>query len=182
MRAASRQKNPGEKARQYAILWSGGYGKLMRERLQRRGQSAKDDSIVRFNPPQVGTITIQGLVIIAVTVVGGLRVFAAGIAVWWLAPLALLLYTILLCIDVSVEVTATEIAIWPWLGQLGRFTWQHRYPMWALVDIQRLRYGSLRLIFISGGREHRIVLWSLGFPPHNIPALLRTIHINRTPR
>ena len=88
----------------------------------------------------------------------------------------------LLCIDVSVEVTATEITFWPWLGQLARLPWQQRYPMWALVDVQRLRYGSLRLIFIAGGHERRIVLWSLGFPPRNIPALLRAIKINRTSR
>ncbi|HEY7349616.1 MAG TPA: hypothetical protein VH599_14975 [Ktedonobacterales bacterium] len=153
----------------------------MRERLPRQSQSAKDDSIIRFNPPQTRTITIQGLVIVAATVVSGLRVVAVGISVWWLIPLSLALYILMLCIDVSVEVTSTEIAVWPWLGQLVHLPWQHRYPIWALVDIQRLRYGSLRLIFIAGGRERRIILWSLGFPPRNIPALLRTIQINRTP-
>lgn len=153
----------------------------MRERLPRQKQSARDDSILRFNPPQVRTIAIQALVIVVATVVGGLRVVTSGISAWWLVPLALMLDLLMLCIDVSVEVTATEIAVWPWLGQLARFPWQHRYPIWALVDVQRLRYGSLRLIFIAKGREHRIVLWSLGFPPHNIPALLRAIQINRTP-
>lgn len=153
----------------------------MLERLPHRGQSAKDDSIVRFNPPQVRTITIQALVIVAATMVSGLRVVAVGFSAWWLVPLAVVLYAFMLCIDVSVEVTATEIAVWPWLGQLARLPWQHRYPIWALVDIQRLRYGSLRLIFIAGGRERRIVLWSLGFPPRHIPALLRTIQTNRTP-
>jgi hypothetical protein len=153
----------------------------MRERLSRQSQSAKDDSIVRFNPPQARTITIQGLVIVAATVAAGLRVVAAGVSAWWLVPLALVLETLMLCIDVSVEVTSTEIAVWPWLGQLAHLPWQHRYPIWALVDIQRLRYGSLRLIFIAGGRERRIVLWSFGFPPRHIPALLRTIQSNRTP-
>ncbi len=153
----------------------------MRERLPRQHQSAKDDSILRFNPPQVRTIAIQALVIVVATVLSGLRVVALGISAWWLVPLALVLDMMMLCIDVSVEVTSTEIAIWPWLGQLARLSWQHRFPMWALVDIQRLPYGSLRLIFIAGGRERRIVLWSLGFPPRNIPALLRAIQINRTP-
>ncbi|GEM_PF-2203412 len=154
----------------------------MRKPARQQSQSAKDDSIVRFNPPQARTIAIQGLVIVIATVLSGLRVVTMGVSVWWLLPLALLLYILILCIDVSVEVTATEIAVWPWLGQLAHFVWQHRYPLWALVDIQRLRYGSLRLIFIAAGREHRIIIWSLGFPPHNIPALLRVIQNNRTPQ
>ncbi len=151
----------------------------MNERLPQHNQGARDGSIIRLHPPQVRTITIQGLVVIAATALCGLRVAVAGIAIWWLLPLALILYSLLLCIDVSVEVTSTEVAIWPWLGQLIHFSWQHRYPLWALVDIQRLRYGSLRLVFIAGGREHRIVLWSLGFPPRHIPALLRAIQTNR---
>jgi len=149
--------------------------------LPQQSQSAKDDSILRFNSPQVRTIALQGLVIFVATALSGLRVVALGVAAWWLVPLALVLYTLLLSIDVSVEVTSTEIAVWPWLGQLTHLTWQHRYPLWALVDVQRLRYGSLRLVFIAGGRERRIMLWGLGFPPHNIPALLRAIRINRTP-
>ncbi len=154
----------------------------MRERLPRQNQSAKDDSIVRFNPPQMRTIAVQALVIIAATILSGLRIIAGGISAWWLVPMAFVLYSMILCIDVSVEVTATEIAFWPWLGQLARLPWQQRYPMWALVDVQRLRYGSLRLVFFAGGRERSIVLWSLGFPPRYIPALLRAIQINRTSR
>lgn len=154
----------------------------MRKLSSQQSQSAKDDSIIRFNPPQARTVAIQGLVVVLATTLSGLRVVTVGISAWWLIPLALLLYTLILCIDVSVEVTATEIAVWPWLGQLAHLTWQHRYPLWALVDIQRLRYSSLRLMFIAGGRERRIILWSLGFPPRNIPALLRAIQSNRAPR
>ena len=154
----------------------------MRKPSPQQSQSAKDDSIIRFNPPQARTVAIQGLVVVLATTLSGLRVVTVGISAWWLIPLALLLYTLMLCIDVSVEVTATEIAVWPWLGQLAHLTWQHRYPLWALVDIQRLRYSSLRLMFIAGGRERRIILWSLGFPPRNIPALLRAIQSNRAPR
>ena len=154
----------------------------MRKLSPQQSQAARDDSIVRFNPPQARTVAIQGLVTVVATTLSGLRVVTVGISAWWLVPLALLLYIVVLCIDVSVEVTATEIAVWPWLGQLAHLVWQHRYPLWALVDIQRLRYGSLRLIFIAGGRERRIIIWSLGFPPRNIPALLRAIQNNRTPR
>ena len=153
----------------------------MREPLPAQSQSAKDDSIVRFNPPQARTIAIQGLVIVVATALSGQRPVTAGISAWWLVPLALVFYTLVLCIDVVVEVTSTEIAVWPWLGQLAHLPWQHRYPLWALVDIQRLRYGGLRLIFIAGGRERHIVLWGLGFPPRNIPGLLRAIRSNRTP-
>lgn len=153
----------------------------MREPLPVQSQSAKDDSIVRFNSPQARTIAIQGLVIVVATALSGLRTVTAGISAWWLVPLALVFYTLVLCIDVVVEVTSTEIAVWPWLGQLAHLPWQHRYPLWALVDIQRLRYGGLRLIFIAGGRERHIVLWSLGFPPRHIPGLLRAIRGNRTP-
>ncbi len=152
----------------------------MQERQPQQRPSAKDDSITRFHPPQARAITMQGLVIVAVTVVAGLRVVAVGVSAWWLVPLALGLYALLLCIDVSVEVSATEVVVCPWLGQLAHIPWRHRYPMWALVDAQRLRYGSLRLIFIAAGRERRVVLWSLGFPPRYIPALLRTIQANRT--
>jgi len=151
----------------------------MTERPLQHNQGARDGSIIRLHPPHVRTITIQGLVIVGVTAVCGLRVAVAGMAIWWLLPLALILYALVLSIDVSVEITSTEITIWPWLGQLVHLSWQHRYPLWALVNIQRLRYGSLRLIFIAGGREHRIVLWSLGFPPRHIPALLRAIETNR---
>jgi hypothetical protein len=151
----------------------------MREPPPQHRQKAKDGSIIRFHPPQVHTIAIQGIVIIMVTALCGLRAVTSGISAWWLIPLALFLYILVLCIDVSVEVTSTDIAVWPWLGQLIHLSWQHRFPLWALVDIQRLRYGSLRLIFIAGGCERRIILWSLGFPPHNIPALLRAIQSNR---
>lgn len=151
----------------------------MNERLPRQSKSARDGSITRFHPPQVRIVALQGLIVLLATALAGLRVVLAGIAAWWLFPLALILYGLLLAIDVSVEVSSTEIAIWPWLGQLVHFSWQHRYPLWALVDIQRLRYGSLRLIFVAGGREHKIVLWSLGFPPRHIPALVRAIQANR---
>jgi hypothetical protein len=151
----------------------------MNERSPRQNKSARDGSIIRFHQPQVRIVAIQGLMVLLATALAGLRVVMAGIAVWWLLPLALILYGLMLSIDVSVEVTSTDIAIWPWLGQLAHLSWQHRYPLWALVDIQRLRYGSLRLIFIAGGREHKIVLWSLGFPPRHIPALVRAIQTNR---
>ncbi len=150
----------------------------MQERLIDKSQSAKDERTARFNPPQARTITMQALVIVVVTVVAGLRVVAVGIAAWWLIPLALVLCGLLLCIDVSVEVSAEEITVRPWLGQLARLPWRHRYPLWALVAAQRLPYGSLRLIFIAAGRERRVILWSLGFPPRHIPALLRAIQTN----
>ena len=60
----------------------------MRERLSRQSQSAKDDSIVRFNPPQVHILAIQALVIVTATMLSGLRVLAIGISAWWLVPLA----------------------------------------------------------------------------------------------
>jgi hypothetical protein len=63
----------------------------MRERLPRQSQSAKDDSILRFNPPQVRTIAIQALVIVSATVLSGLRVVEVGISAWWLVPLAFVL-------------------------------------------------------------------------------------------
>jgi hypothetical protein len=141
--------------------------------------SAKDSTIARFNIPQARVIAIQGIIVVLLTTLACLRIVVMGVSVLWLIPLALFLYALVLSIDVSVEVTSTEIGVRPWLGQLARLSWQHRFPLWALVGIQRLRYGSLRLIFLSAGREQRIILWSLGFPPRHIPALLRVIQTNR---
>src|SRR5215472_9603875 len=114
------------------ILDRGEYCPPMPKPSPQESRSAKDDSIVRFNPPQARTVAIQGLVVVVATMLSGLRGVTVGISAWWLVPLALLLYILVLCIDVSVEVTATEIAVWPWLGQLAHLAWQHRYPLWAL--------------------------------------------------
>ncbi|HEY7128005.1 MAG TPA: hypothetical protein VH590_10535 [Ktedonobacterales bacterium] len=151
----------------------------MSERSPQAKPSVKDSTIARFNIPQARVIAMQGIIVVLLTTLACFRVVAMGVSVLWLIPLALFLYLLVLSIDVSVEVTSTEIGIRPWLGQLARLSWQRRFPLWALVGIQHLRYGSLRLIFISSGREQRIVLWSLGFPPRHIPALLRAIQTNR---
>jgi hypothetical protein len=151
----------------------------MPERPPPPTRSTRESSIVRFNLPQARVIALQGLIVILLTTLACFRAVVMGVSVLWLVPLALALYALVLVIDVSVEVTSTEIGIRPWLGHLAHFSWQRRFPLWALVGAQHLRYGSLRLIFLARGREQRIVLWSLGFPSRDIPALLRVIQTNR---
>src|SRR5262245_13043038 len=108
----------------------------MPERLPQPKPAFKDSTIARFNIPQTRVIAVQGLIVVLLTILACFGVFALGISVFWLVPLALLLYSLVLSIDVSVEVTSTEIGVRPWLGQLAHLPWQQRFPLWALVGIQ----------------------------------------------